>query len=66
MRNKPELNKPDIRQTVHLLEELRNFKKLYNKLGVYPYEIYTLMFTVALRDKIPYGMDIHNQLMDVA
>lgn len=65
-KKEPALNKPDVMQRSYLLAEMRKIQKLYKERGVYCYELYTLMWTVAIKENIPYGMDIHLELMNVA
>lgn len=63
---KPALNKPDVMQRSYLLGEMQKIQKSYSDRGQYCYELYTLMYTIAIKEKIPYGMDIHCELMNVA
>lgn len=58
------LNKPDVMQRSYLLAEMRNIQKSYEERGAYCYELYTLMCAVAIKEKIPYDMDIHSELMN--
>lgn len=48
----------------YLLYEMQKIKELYNKLGIYPYELYTLMYGIAIKEKISYGIDRHSKLMN--
>ena len=63
---KPSLNKPDIMQHSYLLAEMRKIQQSYKEQGTYCCELYTLMCAVAIKEKIPYGMDIHCELTNVA
>jgi hypothetical protein len=45
-----------------LLAEMRKIKQSYKEMGVFCYELYTLMYVIALKENIPYGMDIHSEL----
>ena len=62
----PALNKPDVMQRSFLLAEMRKIQQTYKEMGIYCHELYTLMYGIALKENIPYGMDIHLELMNVA
>ena len=49
-----------------LLSEMRIIQQIYKDMKIYCYELYTLMYAVALKKNIPYGTDIHSELMNIA
>ena len=48
-----------------LKKRMNKFFEDYEKMGLYPYELYTLMCTVADEHKINYTLDLHGELMGV-
>lgn len=39
--------------------------KLYNKVDSYPYEMYTLLSSYAIKEKIPFDMDTHLKVLNL-
>jgi len=48
-----------------LLDEMKSIFVSFKKLGLYPYELYTLMCGVATRYNYFYSLDTHSKLLNV-
>jgi len=48
-----------------LKKRMNKFFEDYKKMGLYPYELYTLMCTIADEYDINYTLDLHGELMGV-
>ena len=55
----------DVTQCSFLLDEMRKIRKSYEERGLYCYELYTLMYTISIKENIHYDMIIHCELMSV-
>ena len=44
---------------------MKEIQTFYREIGSFCYELYTLMYAFALKENIPYGLDIHLKLMDI-
>jgi len=47
-----------------LLLKMKKIFKDFESMGLFPYEIYTLMCSYAIKIKCEYNMDIHSRLMN--
>ena len=66
LEQKPQSCQTDVMQRSFLLAEMRKIQQTYKEMEIYCYELYTLMYGIALKKNIQYGMDIHSELMNVA
>ena len=55
----------DVIQRSFLLNEMKNIQQSYKNMGIYCYELYTLMCGIALNNNVFYDIDIHSELMNV-
>lgn len=47
-----------------LQEKMNNIIRIFEENGTYPYELYTLMCTMANEFNIYYSLDLHGELME--
>ena len=50
---------PTEKEMVKLKAEADQIYNLYLQMGTYPYEMYTLLASYALKENIPFDMDIY-------
>lgn len=51
-------------QRLFMLNKMKDMQKSYKERGSYCYEIYTIMSAIALKENIPYGLEVHLEIMD--
>jgi|694.fasta_scaffold03173_37 ABC-type ATPase involved in cell division len=62
---KPTFGEFEFTKRLILSSKMKEIQTFYREVGSFCYELYTLMYAFALKENIPYGLDIHLKLMDI-
>lgn len=59
-----ENNRNQISVDRQVMGEMEKILKIYDRLDVYPYELYTLMSSIAVDKRVLYNLNVHNRMLN--